>query len=380
MTTLNINEIAPKQVFRIPTGFVELDALLGYSDLEYQWAWFRSGLPTGAISVWAGESGVGKSRLVTQICKNVNNDPLIQVKILVFQGEVNLSQYKNWVSDVTHPERFFVSDINTLEGQLKEIDRIRPNLVVLDSINMLDGFNSPTEIRHTMEQYRLMMETVNGHAIFIAHQDKQKDVKGNTDIPHLADIVIRLNKIPVPKKLSKMVTDNQEVVRLVEGLKIMYKSFFALELGKNRFGSSGGRLAFQHKETGVEKIDLEEFERTINQTDFEAWCSPSNQEVQPVAQPVVQYQPIPQYDEGYQDEGYMGPYKPRKRLLWRKFKKWLKPPEQFQYAQPVDYIQPVQYVQPKRDWTPVCEALQDIGNAAFAFVAGAVIGHYTGKK
>ena len=75
---------------------------------------------------------------------------------------------------------------------------------------------------------------------------------------------------------------------------------------------------------------------------------------------------------------YQKPHRKKRHLMKRLMQKFNQYPvaaAQPQYDQP-QYVEP----KPKRDWTPVKEELQKIGEAAAAFVGGALLAHYLGKK
>ena len=264
----SINQIDEQQIRRISTGIYDLDELIGNSCLErkfigksrfYEEAHIERGLPRGFISLWSGEAGVGKSRIITQIAKNVNAEGNC---VLVFPGEMPLSEYKNYIKNVRFPNTYYVSNSDILSEQLDIIENVRhnhqspfyPNLIIIDSINMLEDFNSSTGIREIMNTYKTKAYQTNAHIAFIAHQNKEGDVKGNTDLSHLVDNVFMLNKYEPPKFVivnGKRVRTDE--LKLDKKTQDEIRSIFCIEVGKNRAGKSGGKLYFKHTDNGVEE-------------------------------------------------------------------------------------------------------------------------------
>jgi predicted ATP-dependent serine protease len=257
----SINDVEEKQFSRISTGVPDFDELIGISCIDriyggqfYIEAHIERGLPRGCISLWSGEPGVGKSRIITQIAKNINSKGEC---ILVFPGEMPEEQYKSSAGYIRIPNIYYISDSRVLSEQLDIIDEIqrnniygqRPTLVIIDSINMLEGFNSSNGLRDIIEKYKKKANEMNCHVAFISHQNKEGDVKGNTDLPHLVDNVFMLNKF---------ISINGEKIRFSE-LKLSkitkdeLKSIFYVEVGKNRGGKTGGIIYFKHTDDGIEE-------------------------------------------------------------------------------------------------------------------------------
>ena len=81
MSFESINNVQTEIVKRIRTGLSEIDFLYGSSYINGRHYW---GIPEKAISLWAGEGGIGKSRLATEIAKVVARR---KFAVLYFQNE-----------------------------------------------------------------------------------------------------------------------------------------------------------------------------------------------------------------------------------------------------------------------------------------------------
>ncbi len=222
-----ISEVESKEVTRINTGIPHLDTIYG------------GGLPRGRVSIWSGAPGVGKSRLTIEISKFINNNGL---RVLVFQNEVSPSEFKNWIKGkITSEDEYLVSNYSTIEEQIAALYTYVPDLVITDSLNMIQGFDSRTKIRDIMGKFKQSVEDINAHAILIGHLGKDGKTKGNTDITHLVDVVCHLKPHAASKENINGIIYNYEPIPGV----------FYIIIDKNRYGQSGGYVAFHHESYGI---------------------------------------------------------------------------------------------------------------------------------
>jgi len=231
-----LSEISYNQIKRIPTGFKELDLIFGESDFcdAHNNPYKMIGPPRGTISLWAGEAGVGKSRACTSICTSVSEKYGFQVIYMI--NEDSAENLRRWAPKDMHEDNFYVvSDCDNVDEQIKIIDNNYPDLVVIDSLNMMVGINNIDDLKTSISKWRDVAQEVDCHIILISHMNKKGEVKGSTDISHLVDIVCTLKKLVPPKDLSKY----------------DMTGYFYLQIGKNRYGPSGGVACFKHNENGV---------------------------------------------------------------------------------------------------------------------------------
>lgn len=227
---LSYDKIQEENLIRYSTGFPDLDMIYGITHFPNNR--YSVGLPAGKISLWAGAGGVGKTRVAVEMVLKIS---AVGLRVLFYQNEVSPTEFKGWVKKpVIRPENLFVGNVLSLDDQIQGIKNIHPHVVIVDSINMMEGFTSPEELRNILQTYKGVAEENKCHVIFISHLNKQGEVKGNNDVEYLVDVVCRLNHHTTP------------------GTKQVVKGVFYLEIGKNRFGPSGGYIAFSHTDTGVE--------------------------------------------------------------------------------------------------------------------------------
>ena len=255
---LSIAEINQEPIRRIPTGIDELDWLYGLSKSPgYQSAW---GIPVGKISLWAGAAGIGKSRAAIELAKNLANNGY---KILYFQLEADLSTFGNWVNKKTiaNPKNFLVSDTKSLSGMLHIIQQVKPMVVFVDSINMIEEFGSGTsrEIKAIIEGdnrqrgFRDICNKLRVHTIFLGQLNKDGETKGSSSLPHLVDIVFNIEPLGID-------------------------GYFVIRVGqKHRYGRTGEEFVtyWEHLEKGVRCESEHRLEDHL-------WCETHGVAVQPM--------------------------------------------------------------------------------------------------
>ena len=250
--TFTLSDVPLVQIERIPTGISYLDLAYGktvIADRSGRPVNFVAGLPVGAVSLWSGSPGVGKSRVGVAIATSMNARGH---RVLFIQNEVSASQFRQWTADkVINPDDFILHTSRDLYEQIKVIRKYRPHLTILDSLNMLDGYQSPAIIRKIAEEYKKAMQKAQGHAILIGHLNKAGSVKGNNDIQYMIDIECNL------VRYSEWLSKEQKKAYDSKGLDTA--SMFLLVFEKNRYGgtTAGGcqnYVCFRHTATGIDVV------------------------------------------------------------------------------------------------------------------------------
>ncbi len=251
-----IDQIEDVDVERIGTGLPGLDRIYGNTN---GWSF---GMPRKSISMIAGSSGVGKSRIVTKISSFLNNKGL---KVFYFQLEANLPSFKNWgdIRTLKNPSNFFVSQEQNHNKQIEMCLQLKPDLVVTDSVNMLEDSHH-SNVKQIMKDYISMVNQVNCHQILIGQLDmtsKDKKVRGSADWVYLPDCILFVNKFEIGK---------DQIKEAKAKLNIKQKELFEKELDKKRkqfdktivieapFKNRYGLVRFQefleHTDKGIEYI------------------------------------------------------------------------------------------------------------------------------
>lgn len=227
---IRFDNITAQPVDRIPCYLRQIDELFGFSEEFNRW-----GFPRGQVSLIAGSPGVGKTRLMVAVCgamTDPNQYEGIQSSAVYFQNEFALSQFKVMSSKVIKEgSRFICGDLHRLRDQLDWISNqdVYPDLVVVDSIQMLAEAKSRSGIEKSIAAYKSCAMELGFHVCFIGQLNKQGEVAGSRSVEHLVDQVFTARTAFLPNQ-------------------------FSIHCSKNRWGRSGISARFEHSSFGVSCI------------------------------------------------------------------------------------------------------------------------------
>jgi len=226
MKYTSISNIEASKPHRITTGEPELDWLYGVSNFPNGQEF---GMPVGTISTWVGEGGVGKSRLAIKVAKyKVQKGSTV----LYLQNEVDLSTLASWVGANTELKNFYCSEVTALSEQIEVIKELKPELVFVDSINLINEFGTGTavSIKTIIDGFRSVIRETGSHIVILCQLNKQNEATGSTALGHLPD--------------TNLVLTN-------------YNDDFMVSIGKkNRYGPKGSKYfgIWRHLTNTVECI------------------------------------------------------------------------------------------------------------------------------
>ncbi|RLD18268.1 MAG: DNA repair protein RadA [Caldiserica bacterium] len=204
---------------RIKTGIEEFDRVTG------------GGVVKAEIILIAGPPGVGKSTLFLQIADRFSNER----RVLYVTSEESLEQIKLRASRIGIKGDILFLDSNQIMEIINVIERIKPEIVFVDSIQGINSFEkgvplgTPTQIRFGAEKFCEIAKE-KGIVIFLSgHVTKEGIVAGPKLLEHIVDAVLYLE--------------------------IGKDSFYrVLSSYKNRFGSTNEVAFFYLGERGFEEI------------------------------------------------------------------------------------------------------------------------------
>lgn len=216
-----INEIEITESIKFPTGFEELNRVLG------------GGLVQGSLVLLAGDPGIGKSTLVLQTAGNICKQGK---KLLYVCAEESGSQVKLRAQRLNvNTDNLYVYSQTNLEAVITQIDTLKPEILVIDSIqsiytsNITSSSGSVSQIRECTNALMDIAKNKNITVIVIGHVTKDGNIAGPKVLEHMVDTVIYF-----------------------EGDK--YKSQRLLRSIKNRFGSTNEIGVFNMVENGLEEV------------------------------------------------------------------------------------------------------------------------------
>ena len=213
-------EIVEGTTRRIDIGNKELNRVLG------------GGLVPGSLILLGGEPGIGKSTLSLQIALTANG-----LRTLYVSGEESPEQIKMRANRIgINNQECTVYAETLLENIVTQIEDIRPDIVIIDSIQTMStdlvdsSAGSITQIRECAATL-LKVAKSHGIAIFIiGHITKDGSIAGPKILEHIVDVVLQFEG------------DANHTYRILRGL-------------KNRFGATYEIGVFEMQESGLREVD-----------------------------------------------------------------------------------------------------------------------------
>jgi len=213
-----LSEIKSIKEQRIITHNNELDRVLG------------GGIVPGSLILLGGEPGIGKSTIALQMALNLD------IPILYVSGEESEQQIKLRADRITHTENqcFIYSETN-LESILRTVDEIKPNIVVIDSIQTVSTEKlestpgTVSQIRECTAKVQQYAKATNISFIVIGHINKDGNIAGPKILEHIVDTVLQFEG------------DRNYLYRIIRTI-------------KNRFGSTSEIGIFEMKKNGLIEV------------------------------------------------------------------------------------------------------------------------------
>lgn len=215
-----LDHISSDDLLRINTGIHELDRVLG------------GGMVPGALVLLAGDPGIGKSTLTMQLTGTVQ----LEGKILYVSGEESSQQLKMRAQRLgVRSQQLLILTENNLSVVEKQIQKLRPKLLILDSIQTVylpEVTSAPGSVSQLRECTSRILQWAKGldiSIIVVGHVTKDGSVAGPRVLEHMVDAVL-----------------------FFEGER--HNHFRILRALKNRFGSTNEIGVFEMQEQGLQEI------------------------------------------------------------------------------------------------------------------------------
>jgi DNA repair protein RadA/Sms len=228
---LRLVDVESEEAARIPTGVPELDRVLG------------GGLVPASLVLVGGEPGVGKSTLLLSALAAMSRDR----RALLVTGEESTAQVKLRAERLGGAERVEVLAETELEVVCATLERERPDVCVIDSIQTLysgelgSAPGSVAQVREAASRLLRVAKESGIATILVGHVTKDGAVAGPRVLEHLVDCVLQF-----------------------EGDR--YRAHRVLRAAKNRFGSTNELGVFEMTGTGLVGVPdpSELFGRTVD--------------------------------------------------------------------------------------------------------------------
>jgi DNA repair protein RadA/Sms len=217
-----ISEINLTNVDRVPTGLAEIDRLLG------------GGLIPGAVLLFGGEPGIGKSTLLLQMAEALGRNG---GKILYVSGEESEGQVKLRATRIgADSQRLYVLSEQSLQRILAAVNQIEPSVLIVDSIqttvdeHVAGEAGSVKQLREVSTELIRLTKARGMTTFLVGHITKEGSFAGPKTVEHLVDVALYLEG------------SRTEDVRMLRSV-------------KNRFGSTNEVAVFQMTAAGLIEIE-----------------------------------------------------------------------------------------------------------------------------
>ena len=214
-----VSDIDVKEDKRTTTGITELDRVLG------------GGIVSGSVVLVGGDPGIGKSTLMVQLADKVKDKIIIYVS-----GEESQKQIKLRCERLgfVHDDFYILTETN-LEIIAAVIDRIEPDIVIIDSVQTIyrnELESSPGSISQLRECTSGIIQIAKAKSVsffLIGHITKEGMIAGPKVLEHMVDTVLQFEG------------ERTHAYRILRAI-------------KNRFGSTNEIGVFEMTRTGLLEI------------------------------------------------------------------------------------------------------------------------------
>ncbi len=228
--SLTFNQIQDHPQARIPSGYFELDRVLG------------GGIVPGSLVLLGGDPGIGKSTLLLQTANQLAREtPILYVCAEESGQQVKLRSLRLGIGDEDdktkggiHENLYLLPETN-LETILEELESLRPQVAVIDSIQALfysaltSAPGSVAQVRECTSALMQLAKKENISLFIVGHVTKEGAIAGPKVLEHLVDTVLYF-----------------------EGDR--FASHRLLRSVKNRFGATHELGVFEMVDKGLEEV------------------------------------------------------------------------------------------------------------------------------
>lgn len=215
-----LKDVSLERSDRWPTGFAELDRVLG------------SGIVEGSVVLAGGEPGIGKSTLLLQVADAL---ALQGRKVLYISGEESLRQIRLRAMRLGTCGDILMLAETEVSNCIERMRETSPDFVVVDSIQSMyssrltPSAGSVSQIKECASQLTREAKTSGAAVFIIGHVTKEGAIAGPRVLEHMVDTVLYFEG------------ERQGTFRILRAV-------------KNRFGSTNEIGVFDMREDGMSEV------------------------------------------------------------------------------------------------------------------------------
>lgn len=216
--TINLADIQKKVYGRLSSSIDEFDGVLG------------GGIVKGSLILVAGDPGIGKSTLLTQVALNISDGPVIYVA-----GEESPEQIKLRTDRIKPKNSLQILSQTDVDVVCGAVENLKPALVIVDSIQTMETEDltgvagSVGQVRESAHRLQRLAKQTHIPILLVGHITKEGYLAGPKSLEHLVDVVLSLEG------------DGASNFRVLRGT-------------KNRFGATDEVGIFEMTETGLMEV------------------------------------------------------------------------------------------------------------------------------
>jgi DNA repair protein RadA/Sms len=182
ISAIPFTEIESQDDVRIPSGVTEFDRVLG------------GGIVPGTLVLIGGDPGIGKSTLLLQVADKLS---AANALVLYVSGEESERQIKlRGERLAVEAKNVYLLPETNLENIVKEIERLKPGAVIVDSIQTVfssaidSAPGSVSQVREVAHQFLMLAKTRGVPIFLIGHITKEGSIAGPKILEHIVDTVL----------------------------------------------------------------------------------------------------------------------------------------------------------------------------------------------
>lgn len=214
-----LNDVALGDQPRLKTGFAEFDRVMG------------GGILRGSLTLVAGDPGIGKSTLMTELGRYLSNHTLLYVT-----GEESAQQVKLRAQRLDiDPDAFYLFPETNVEAIVAAAHDLQPDVMIVDSIqtvyrpDLTSAPGSVSQVRESTAAILDLTKTLPVSTFLVGHVTKAGSIAGPRVLEHMVDTVLYFEG------------DRHHAYRILRSI-------------KNRFGAAHEIGVFEMRDKGLTEV------------------------------------------------------------------------------------------------------------------------------